>query len=227
VVPTVFDLCVPRADVLAGTSSDSDFAADLAHVLRGQGGPTEYSDAAKFFANTYPTRGLQSLLRNVCARISGHGGSVAAIFRLDTSFGGGKTHGLIALVHAARGMPGVADPSEFIDPALIPQTPVRIAAFDGENADPANGRRMGDGVLAYTPWGEIAYALAGKAGYERVRRSDEEGSAPGAETIAELFGNGPALVCCWTSWRSTCARSRTVGRAGHVNCLPDEPLQGH
>jgi hypothetical protein len=191
---TIFDLCTPRPDVLAGTSSDSDFAADLAHVLRGHGAPAEYADAARFFSNTYPTRGLQSLLRNVCGRISGRGASVAAIFRLDTSFGGGKTHGLIALVHAARGMPGVNDPSEFIDPALIPQETVRVAAFDGENADPANGRRMGEGVMAFTPWGEIAYALAGAAGYERVRRSDEEGIAPGAETIAELFGGQPALI---------------------------------
>jgi predicted AAA+ superfamily ATPase len=48
--------------------------------------------------------------------------------------------------------------------------------------------------MAFTPWGEIAYALAGAAGYERVRRSDEEGIAPGAETIAELFGGQPALI---------------------------------
>lgn len=39
---------------------------------------------------------------------------------------------------------------------LLPADRVRTAAFDGENADPANGRRMGDGVLDYTPWGEIA-----------------------------------------------------------------------
>ena len=53
---------------------------------------------------------------------------------------------------------------------------------------------MDDGILAYTPWGEIACALAGREGYERVRRSDEQGVAPGAETIAELFGNKPALI---------------------------------
>ena len=193
-VPTIFDLCIPRADVLAGTASDSDFAADLSHVIRGIGGPVEYSDPVRFFANTFPTRGLKSLLTNVCTRLSGKSGAVAAIFRLDTSFGGGKTHGLIALVHAARGMQGVADPGEFIDPNLIPGADVRIAAFDGENADPANGRRMADDVLAYTPWGEIAYALAGREGYERLRKSDEEGIAPGAETIAELFGDRPALI---------------------------------
>ena len=97
-LPTIFDLCEPRKDVRAGTATDSDFAADLAHVLR-PGEPDEYRDAARFFANTYPTDGLKDLLKNVCGRITGKGAAVAAIFRLDTSFGGGKTHGLIALVH--------------------------------------------------------------------------------------------------------------------------------
>jgi hypothetical protein len=69
-VPTIFDLCKPRPDVLAGTSSDSDFAADLSHVVRGTGGPLEYSNPQRFFANTYPTRGLKSLLANVCTRLS-------------------------------------------------------------------------------------------------------------------------------------------------------------
>ncbi|MCA3396953.1 MAG: ATP-binding protein [Roseomonas sp.] len=194
-LPTIFDLCAPREDVAKGTSSDADFAANLARVLRGGAdAPVEYADPARFFANTFPTRGLKDLLRNVCGRLSGMGGSVAAIFRLDTTFGGGKTHGLITLVHAARGMKGVAQPEEFLDPGLLPKEEVRIAAFDGENADPANGRRMAPEVLAYTPWGEIAYALAGREGYERVRRSDETGVAPGAETLAELFGGKPALI---------------------------------
>lgn len=193
-VPTIFDLCTPRQDVLTGSSSDADYAADLARVLRADDPGSEYADPVRFFANTFPTRGLKSLLANICGRLSGRGPSVAAIFRLDTAFGGGKTHGLIALVHAARGMPGVTNPAEFVDPALLPTGEVRIAAFDGENADPANGRRMAPDLLAYTPWGEIAYALAGREGYERVRKSDEAGIAPGAETLAELFGGGPALI---------------------------------
>jgi hypothetical protein len=191
--PTIFTLCTPRPDVLAGAITESDFAADLAQVVRGEG-PEEYRDPVRFFENTYPTRGLKSLLENVCRRLSGEGGEVAAIFRLDTQFGGGKTHGLIALVHAARGLDGVKNVSEFIDPALLPKRKVRIATFDGENADPMNGRTMGDGVKAFTPWGEIAYALAGVKGYERVQRSDEAGVAPGADTLRELFGGEPTLI---------------------------------
>ena len=82
-VPTIFDLCTPRADILAGGISDSDFAADLAHVVRGSCGPTQYSDPACFFANTYPTIGLKDLLKNVCARLTGQSNAIGAIFRLD------------------------------------------------------------------------------------------------------------------------------------------------
>ena len=49
-------------------------------------------------------------------------------------------------------MKGVTNVAEFLDPTLVPNERVRVAAFDGENADPANGRPMGDGVRAHTPW---------------------------------------------------------------------------
>ncbi len=192
-LPTIFDLCVPRDDVLKGTLLDNDFAAKLSHVLSKRASP-DYGDPSRFFANTFPTEGLKELLSNICGRLSGRGGAVSAVFRLDTSFGGGKTHGLIALVHAARSAAEVANIAEFVSPELLPTGHIRIAAFDGEDADPANGRPMGDGIRAHTPWGEIAYQLAGKAGYEIVRRSDEERIAPGADTIAELFGTDPVLI---------------------------------
>jgi len=192
-LPTLYEICIPRPDVLEGSIAESDFAADLARVLRNDA-PPEYLDPVKFFANTHPTRGLKSLLWNICQRINGRSGQVSSIFRLDTNYGGGKTHSLIALVHAATGMPGVRNVEEFIDPGLLPKGKVRIAAFDGENADPTNGRNLGNGVRAFTPWGEIAYALAGKEGYDLVRKSDVEGVAPGADTIRELFGREPTLV---------------------------------
>jgi len=192
---SIFELCEPREDARRGKVSDADLAADLASVVRKDPNASlDYTDPARFFSNTYPTRGLRNLLDSVCRRLSGGGGEAAAVLRLDTSFGGGKTHGLIALVHAARGMQGVANAGEFVDPSIIPRVPVRIAAFDGENADPANGRSMGDGIRAHTPWGEIAYALAGREGFERVRASDEQAVAPGAETIKELFGGQPTLI---------------------------------
>jgi len=192
-LPSIFETCTPREDVLNGSIADADFAADLAKVIRGIASD-DYQKPDRFFANTYPTAGLRNLLRNVMARLSGDSSAAAAIFRLDTSYGGGKTHGLIALIHAANGMKGVANVAEFVDPKFVPSGKIRIAAFDGENADPANGRSMGEGVLAHSPWGELAYSLAGMTGYERIRKSDETHTAPGAETLAELFGGEPCLI---------------------------------
>ena len=83
---------------------------------------------------------------------------------------------------------------EFVDPSLLPTGKVRVAAFDGENADPINGREMGEGVRAFTPWGELAYALGKKAGYETLRKSDEQRRAPGAENVRALFSGEPAII---------------------------------
>ena len=70
---------------------------------------------------------------------------------------------------------------------------MKIAVFDGQNADISNGHVMGDGIKAHTPWGEIAYRLGGKNGYKKI--DDSIGSsAPGADTIRELLGDGPVLV---------------------------------
>ena len=143
-IPTVFDTCTPRSDVLRGEIVEADFAADLASVVAGKGSP-EYRDPVRFFADTYPTRGLRSLFGNVCRRLAGAGGEVAAIFRLDTSYGGGKTHGLIALTHAARGLGTVpnigATDTEYeiwqVPSAATPQVKaaVRMAGLRGRNLE--------------------------------------------------------------------------------------------
>lgn len=162
-------------------------------MLRGDA-PDEYKRPDLFFANTYPTKGLKTVLKLVAMRVLGRSEQVGAIFRLDTQFGGGKTHTLIAVAHAMGGLLGVADAEEFLEASLIPTKPIRVAAFDGENADPTNGRKLGSNVRAFTPWGELAYALAGEVGYRLVERSDVEGIAPGADTMRELIGGEPALI---------------------------------
>jgi len=191
-LPLIFDTCKPKDDVRSGTMADAEFAADLSMVLRGNA-PPEYLDPKLFFGNTYPTRGLKNLLLNVCSRLS-RGAGVASIFRLDTSYGGGKTHGLIALIHACKSGNAVTGIEEFVDRENLPASEVRIAAFDGENADPANGRLMEPGVRAFTPWGELAYQLGGREGYELVKPSDVGRMAPGADTLRELFAGKPTLI---------------------------------
>ena len=197
--PTIYELCRPRADVLEGRIRDQDFAADLSQVLKGTA-PDLYKNPALFFANTHPTRGLRDLFLAVVDRLTSSGSQLGSILRLDTSYGGGKTHALIGLNHILTAADQIPDLAEFIDPARLPSQKVTVAAFDGENADPMNGRRMatpgveGD-ILAFTPWGELAVQLAGPAGYERIRNSDRLGAAPpGAETLRELIGERPVLI---------------------------------
>ena len=190
---TIFETCRPRADVEAGTTKDEQFAADLAQVVN-LTAPKEYADPAVFFRHSHPTRGMRELLKAVLTRLSGRGGEVASIIRLDTQYGGGKTHSLIALVHAVRGMKGVENVAEFVDPILLPKFDVRVAALDGENCDPADGLTLEPGLRAKTLWGELAYRLAGAEGYRRVQESDQKHVAPGAETLRELFGGQPAII---------------------------------
>jgi hypothetical protein len=192
-IPTIFDLCEPRDDVVAGAITESDFAADLAQVLNGTA-PSEYGDSDRFFAHTHPTRGLKRLLESVFSRLSGSKNQAGSIFRLDTRYGGGKTHALIALSHLARTGKDVQRVDEFIDPALLPVGSIQIAAFDGENADVANGVRLCDDIRAYTPWGELAYGLRGRAGFELVSESDSRGVAPGSGVLSELIGDRPSLI---------------------------------
>src|SRR5690349_6592039 len=116
-LPTIFSTCRPRADVLAGTIPADAFMADLSRVVN-ETAPEDYRNPALFFAKSYPTRGMKELLKAISLRLSGRGGEVSSIIRLGTQYGGGKTHSLIALVHAVRGMKGVANREWFVDPAI-------------------------------------------------------------------------------------------------------------
>lgn len=189
----LFTACCPKEDILSGNIADGEYAADLGCVIRNEG-DSAYTDAARFFADTYPTQDIQKLCGYVCQRLRGDS-ALSAIFHLDTTFGGGKTHALIALAHLARAeAQSIPNIDEFIDPALLPATSARVAAFVGDNADPANGVSRAGGILTKTPWGDIAYMLAGADGYARVAESDKNIVAPGADTLRELIGEAPTLI---------------------------------
>ena len=189
-IPTIFDCCTPREDILK--ASLSDYAADLRSVIAGRGPDDDYRDPKRFFANTYPTDGLRRLLEAAGRRLSGAGGDEGSTIRLDSTFGGGKTHGMIALVHVARTPAEV--PPEFLDPALRPRGEVAVAAFDGEMANVVSGVQLEPGLRAKTPWGYLAYRLGGVAAFESLRANDEQCSAPGSEDWLSIIGQRPALI---------------------------------
>ncbi len=103
---SIIKSCRPRDGVLQGTFNPEIFTASLSQVIshyRGQSGHIDnlYTDAVPFFRDgTAPTEGLKFVLREALLRLSGDN-STPAIYRLETAFGGGKTHTLIALTHLA------------------------------------------------------------------------------------------------------------------------------
>ena len=96
---------VPREDDLQGGLADNHFAAQLDKVVRDPEHYPVYGDADAFFAQTYPTSGLKTLLMKTFGRVSGAKGIAGenGVLRPTTSFGGGKTHGLTAVYHLAKG----------------------------------------------------------------------------------------------------------------------------
>ena len=163
---TIFETCTPRDEVLKGELREQQFAASLTRVLRGDPDlDPVYGDSATFFANTYPTEGLKSLLDESLGRLTGRKPASAPVIRLETSFGGGKTHNLIALYHLCAGKVEPKAVKAFVAPELVPTKKVeKVAGIVGPAMNPAEGIDPG-AVRTYTLWGEIAYKLGGKKGY--------------------------------------------------------------
>lgn len=153
--------------------------------------PTVYRDAEQFFRSSFLTAGLRSLLDDVLSRLQGGGGN--RVLKLMTAFGGGKSHTLASLLHAARNRAAlgvVPEASGLADPGAV-----RVAVFDGQFFDASNGKVVpGEGFRAKTMWGWIAWALGGKPGYEKFRVQDESRVAPGGDEILSLLGEGPNLI---------------------------------
>src|SRR3954466_11604298 len=100
------EIAIPHTDVLKGTFQQSEFAADISAVHSGKA-PTEYQDAKAFFERTYITEGMRLLLTQVSQRLSGRGGE--PVIQLQTAFGGGKTHTMLAVCRVPAGVAGKAE----------------------------------------------------------------------------------------------------------------------
>lgn len=120
------DACQPRSDILQGSFNPEVFTASLSQVMDhyyGQPAATHalYTDAEAFLRQAiYPADGLRMLLTDVFSRLAGDH-SAPALHRLETAFGGGKTHALIALTHLGRRGRELAPVTQgIVDPGLLP-----------------------------------------------------------------------------------------------------------
>ena len=184
----------PHRDVLEGTLLQSDFAADIFHVLQGDA-PQEYMDAEKFFERTYITEGMRLLLISVAQRLAGKGGD--PVIQLQTNFGGGKTHTLLAVYHLATckvstdrlaGIPALLDETGVTE---LPRA--NVAVIDGNNLSPNQPAERGS-LTIRTIWGQLAWQLLGAEGYDMVADSDKAGTAPGKEVMVKLLKKASPCV---------------------------------
>ncbi len=147
-----------------------------------------YQDSTDFFANTFPTTGLKSLLAEAFGRIAGR--PAAPVIRLETAFGGGKTHSLIALYHLAAHEARPLGVEDYVDPALLTEGPLRVAVAVGTSPDLVAGIDHRD-FTTRTLWGEIAAQLGS---YQHVEAADRARIAPGTSSLADVFAGGPVIV---------------------------------
>ncbi|OZG52261.1 ATPase AAA [Pseudoscardovia radai] len=196
------EVITPKDDVATGTFDASEFAADLytvavSHEARHAGNP--YGDPQKFFAGTYMTEGLKDLLTRACQRLSGQTGS--PVVNLQTNFGGGKTHSLLALYHLFGSTDPAALPlrvQEVVQNAHLatPWKPgsVHRVAIVGTNLHPASPETKDDGTQVNTIWGEIAWQLGGREAFDYVAEDDAKGTNPGAKLRDLLADYSPCLI---------------------------------
>lgn len=189
------EIAVPHEDVLKGTFQQAEFAADLSRVHAGTA-TGEYQNAALFFQRTFITEGMRLLLDSVVKRLAGKGGD--PVIQLQTAFGGGKTHTMLAVYHMAKGevpaseLQGMGD---ILNAAQITELPrARIAVLDGIKSSP-NQPVKRDGQVVRTLWGDLAWQLGGAEGYALVADADASGTSPGKAVLETLLARcAPCVI---------------------------------
>lgn len=192
----------PHGDVARGKYQQAEFAADLWQVHLGEG-TDEYRKPADFFRRTYLTESLTGLLAGAAQRLTGVGGD--PVVQLQTNFGGGKTHSMLALYHMFSGTPH----SEMLGVDGILQkagvedvSKVNRVVLVGNKISPGNPVTKPDGTVVRTLWGELAWQLGfsrggakeAKRAFHRVEADDEKATSPG-DTMRALFNEyAPCLI---------------------------------
>lgn len=192
------EIATPHPDVSAGRYQQAEFAADLYQVITGRAS-AEYADPKQFFERTYFTEGLSQLLSRAWLRLNGTGGD--PVVELQTNFGGGKTHSMLALYHLFGGqiepseISGINKITKLMGSSNPPLPKVKWAVLACNHLAVDSPWAKSDGTEIHTLWGEMAWQLGGKQGYDMVAEADRQGVSPGGKKLIDLFERfGPALV---------------------------------
>ncbi|GEE02647.1 hypothetical protein nbrc107696_30930 [Gordonia spumicola] len=196
-LPSWREVISPHKDIQSDQFNAAEFAADLYTVANKSGThKTEYTDPAEFFGRTYLTEGLRDLIGRNVARLTGDQ-NASPVVNLQTNFGGGKTHSMLALWHLASGEKS----STFGDDVAALAKPldelphgVRRVALVGNQMVPGRENDEDGRPNIRTMWGELAWQLGGRDAYEIVEAADRSSTNPGS-SLRELFeAYSPAVI---------------------------------
>lgn len=197
---SILDFCTPRGDLLAGSFNPEIFTANLMQVIDHYRGETDvveniYTDPSDFFGEgTYPTDGMRQVLRNLFGRLKGRDATYPAIQRLETAFGGGKTHTLIAATHLGYRGSDIAELAhDAIDPSLLlAPGEITIVGIAGDRV--AIHETRGARLIPYTLWGEIAFQVGGEEIYRSIGSAATSFGSPGDEYFDVVFKGRKVLI---------------------------------
>lgn len=166
------EIVTPHPDVASGRYQQAEFAADLAAVYdEAPIAGSEYRDPREFFQRTYLTQGLRYLLKTALLRLNNLGGD--PVVELQTNFGGGKTHAMLALFHLFSGispaaLAGVDAILDEIEAERVPKA--NRAVLVGTALSPGQPELHLDGIQTNTLWGEMA-ATSARSGCGNIWRA--------------------------------------------------------
>ncbi len=211
------EVLAPHDDVATGNFQAAEFAADLYKVAATGDAGEDYDEPVQFFARTYLTEGLRDLIERAVRRLAGDQ-NASPVINLQTNFGGGKTHSMLALWHLASGTPLGDYPQDVQD--MLSETPfgrlssgVGRVALVGNHISPS-GSIKPDGTQVNTIWGELAWQLGGKDAFARVATADADRTPPGQALHELLSAYAPALILIdeWVAYaRSLVGRDDLAG----------------
>jgi predicted AAA+ superfamily ATPase len=193
-----YAVAVPHEDIRKGRLEEAVFAANIWAVVQGTA-PEVYLDPEEFFRKTYMTTGLGSVLARISKALSGDAESGDRIISLQTAFGGGKTHTLVALWHLAKyagrlkKSPHGKELRRFLGKKFQDQIKA-VAVFTNASCDATQGRQTPEGIHTHTLWGELALQLGGKKLYEKIRANDETQRVPQGLFVDVLREASPCLI---------------------------------
>ena len=183
-----------REDLKSGELSLSIFAADIYDVIMGKAKPV-YQNPEEFFALTYPTFNIRELARDVIVRLAGKNDK--AVRQLELTYGGGKTHTLIALLHLVKDpghLPELPSVKEFFEHAGMNPPKSRVAVISFDKLDVEKGMEVfdpnGKARWLKQPWSILAWQIAGLDGLSLLHaegKDEERESAPAENLMNDLL----------------------------------------